>query len=426
MIITGITAEYNPFHNGHAYMIGEARRITGCDAVVVAMSGDFVQRGEPAVTDKWIRTSHALANGADLVIEIPALFCLGNAGQYASAGVRLLEAAGCTHIAFGSECGDIGRIRRTAEQLTSHEKEIEACIAAYIKDGLNYPAARARAYGSLDNDTDINTSGMLSGPNDVLAIEYVKNMKCAEPVAVRRLGAGYNEGYNKSCSRSGIPSAFYQSASAIREMIHEGADIRPFVPGDVYDYLLSARRCSGHLTFPDEWLDILKYAVMSVSPDEIDDCPSGGEGLGNLLKKEVMRADSLESLILAVKSRRYTYTRISRLCMQVILGITRSRYPYSTPEYIRVLGFNEKGRNVLAGLRSNRKADETGDGSSFQNRAHDDPLPVITNINKNAAGLSGNSADMLSLDIHSADIYNLITHRDIISESDHIIPVIRV
>ena len=137
----GITAEYNPLHNGHLYHIEETRRITGCDAVVVAMSGDYVQRGEPAIMDKWVRTEHALNSGADLVIEIPVLYCLGNAGQYAGAAVRILEATGkVSHISFGSESGDAEALVRIAHTFRDNEAEIEAAVKSIRNKGFSYPS----------------------------------------------------------------------------------------------------------------------------------------------------------------------------------------------------------------------------------------------------------------------------------------------
>ena len=143
----GITAEYNPLHNGHIYHIGETRRITGCDAVIAAMSGDYMQRGEPAFMDKWTRTEHALKNGVDLVIEIPVLFCLSDAGQYAGAAVKLLEATGkVSHISFGSESGDIGTLTRIADMFRNNTHEIEEAVKEIRGMGFSFPAARNRAY----------------------------------------------------------------------------------------------------------------------------------------------------------------------------------------------------------------------------------------------------------------------------------------
>ena len=399
----GITAEYNPLHNGHVYHISETRRATGCDAVVVAMSGDYVQRGEPAIMDKWERAEHALRSGADLVIEIPALFCLGNAGQYADAAVRILEATGkVSHISFGSESGDADALKRIAGVLRDHDQEIEDAIRSLTKTGSSYPAARALAYSEVraaEKGTDAKSDPeilcdvrILEKANDILAIEYIKAMKSAEPVVIQRQGAGYDDPFDDRIK--------YQSASALRNQNFAGHDVSEYVPEYTAE---SMKEC--HLTGPDldGWFDALRYAILSTDAEIIEDCPSGGEGLASLLKTSAASSDSWTDLVKHIKSRRYTYTRLSRLCMQLVLGITRSRYDMGAPGYIRVLGFNDRGRELLAEIRDEESAS----------------LPVIINVNKSADSLNKESQELLKLDMHAADIYNLITKGEIGAYSDH-------
>lgn len=382
MKVTGITAEFNPLHNGHAYVMEEARRITDCDAVVIAMSGDYVQRGEPAVCDKWKRAETALSCGADLVVEIPTLFCLGNAAQYAKAGVTMLEALGCSHIAFGSESGDTELIIQVADRLMKDKDALSEGISGLLPSGISYPAARERVYrdirlseGAAENEIGAEL-GLLRTPNDILALEYLTNIRSAEPLAVKRIDTS--------------------SASDIREVM--GSGLPDSIPAAAQMILMDSK-----LTFPDDWTDVLRYAVMSADAAEIEDCPSGGEGLANFLKKAVKTENSWADIVKAVKSKRYTYTRISRLCMQTVLGITRSEYPHEAPSYIRVLGFTEKGRSLLSEIRSEESCS----------------LPVITNVNKEAGSLPEDAVKMLDLDVHAAYIYNLITGRDVNGESDH-------
>lgn len=392
MKAVGITAEYNPLHNGHAYHIMKARELSGCDAVAVAMSGDFVQRGEPALVDKWSRTEAALRNGADLVVEIPVCFCLGNAGQYAQGAVGTLEALGMvTHLSFGSESGELSRLTSAAEILEREAASVRQSVAELLSTGMSYPAARARAFASFSDDSDI-----LSSPNDILAVEYLLAAKRLLPVPVKRVGAGYNE---TDAILQNSETDYFQSAAGIRKLI--GTDgisaVRAYIPADSVGSLESE-----HMTFPKEWWEVLRYAVMSRDALSIEDCPSGGEGLGNLLKREIMKAGSPAELINAVKSKRYTYTRISRLCMQIILGITRADY---RPGYIRILGANETGRRFLREIK----------------KENANTLPLLTNINKDAHSLSDISARrLLDMDIHAADIYNLVTGRDIQNRSDRI------
>ena len=406
----GITAEYNPLHNGHVYHIEQTRRVTGCDAVVVAMSGDYVQRGEPAIMDKWVRTEHALRSGADLVLEIPVLFCLGNAGQYAGAAVNILESTGIvSHISFGSESGDAESLIRIAHTLRDNGTEIEAAVKSIRGMGFSYPAARALAYSEVsaaikgaDPDLDPEITGdmhILNKPNDILAIEYIKAMRNAEPVVIRREGAGYGDPYDERI--------IYQNSSAIRVQTFDGRDASRYLPECTAE---SLKKC--HLTGPDKdkWFDALRYAVLSADAEIIEDCPSGGEGLAYLIKESAESAASWPALVRYIKSKRYTYTRLSRLCMQLVLGISRSRYCMDSPEYIRVLGFNDKGRELLAEMRDGETAS----------------LPVIINVNKSAGYLNEKAAALLQLDMHAADIYNLITTGEIGSCSDHRHPPVMI
>lgn len=411
MKAVGITAEYNPLHNGHIYHISRAKELSGCDVAVVAMSGDFVQRGAPAVMDKWTRAEHALECGADLVIEIPALHCLGNAGQYAAAGVRLLEAAGVSCISFGSETGDAEALISTAGFLKEHGSEIEDLISVYARRGLSYPAARVKAYEELGGSRE--GISILSNPNDTLAAEYIMSMEKAQPVPVKREGAGYND-----TSEKGLR---FMSATGIRELLSIGSGIygrscreriAEFVPECVIRDVPGADELSerGKRLF-----DLVRYALMTTPAEAIDDCPSGGEGLGNLLRAEARKAEDLDDLILRTKSRRYTYTRISRLCMQVLLGITREKHHDAPdqPGYIRVLGFTEKGRSLLAGIKKGKGAAFSADTENHEKAA------VITNINKERSLISGSPESLLNLDIHASDLYSLITGGSVYDLSDY-------
>ena len=425
MKAVGITAEYNPLHNGHVYHIARAKELSGCAAAVVAMSGDFVQRGAPAVMDKWTRAEHALRCGADLVLEIPVLHCLGNAGQYASAGVRILEAAGVSCISFGSESGDAEAVAGAAGFIKEHRADMEALIAAYSKDGMNYPAARAKAFAELGGSR--KGLNVLKNPNDILAAEYIMAMEKAVPVPVKREGAGYKD-------PSGAGHRF-MSATGIRDLLGVGdASAGPivrerlteFVPECVMQDLL---RPDDIKEREDRLFDLVRYAVMTTPAEVIDDCPSGGEGLGNLLRAEAGKAADLDDLILRVKSKRYTYTRISRLCMQVMLGIRRAEFcTEDGPGYIRVLGFNETGRKILSGLKKG-KSGASGNDSDNSAAPHADEednkasLPVITNINKEKSLICGAEELMLRLDVHAADIYNLIAGESVHDLSDHRQPV---
>ena len=406
MKAVGIIAEYNPLHNGHVYHIKEAKKIAGSDVVVVAMSGDYVQRGEPAILDKWERARLAIENGVDIVMEIPVYYCLGNAKQYGAAGVFLLESLGnVTHLAFGSETGNINKLRRIANNLRKNASDIEREIKLFSKEGLSYPKARAAAYAKVcaynnaeytPEDISMDVS-ILEGSNDILALEYIMACDEIEPIAITRIGAGYHDSVDEI--------RLFQSATGIRKIVKEGKDIESYVPANTVSVLNNSIS-----TYPDKWLDLLKFCVLTASADKIDRCPSGGEGIGNRMKAVIADATTWDGFVRAVKSKRYTYTRISRLCMQLILDIDRKKYERCIPAYIRILGLSDKGRDMLSEVKKNKK----------------NKLPVITNINKEfeEVGVVGNL--LVNLDVHAADIYNLTTGRDISANSDHrVTPIIR-
>lgn len=386
MNAVGIIAEYNPLHNGHAFHLKEARRLAGADAVVVAMSGDFVQRGEPAILNKWARAKLAVQNGADVVIEIPAVFCLQSANVYAKAGVSLLKSCGISKLAFGSESGDSSHIKRVADNLNNSQTEIEAGIRKLIKDGYSYPRARQLVYNKLFNNSD--ESGILEQPNDILAVEYARNADDMELIAIKRQGCGYNDAPDESKE--------YQSSTAIRDLIASEGECGDYVPEDVYNELQDAIK-----VHPDDFLKTLKYAVLSMSAEDIDKCPSGGEGIGNKIKSSVSGTDSWNEMISSLKSKRYTYTRLSRLCMQIVLGINGLNYE-SDPEYIRILALSEKGRKYISELCDSENV-----------------LPVITNVGRQMKSLNDDAYNMLNVDIHAADIYNFVSGADEKNLSDY-------
>ncbi len=401
MRLLGVVAEYNPFHNGHAYMLNEARRVAGADAVVVAMSGNFVQRGELAILDKWKRAELALKNGADIVLEIPTAFALADAGRYARAGVELLKGIGCDALAFGSESGDIDAIRRVASNLDEHAEELELAMAELSRVGLSYPAARQAAYEKLFEGSEHMAADLasLSSPNDILAIEYLRAAGEMEVFAIRREGAGYLDaldGENR-----------FQSASGIREAIEDGKDYLTYVPSDCA-YELQRIDTSVLLRRKRAYFQLARYAVLRNSVSEIDSAPSGGEGLASRLKSAVMSSDCVEELIEFAKSKRYTYTRISRLIAQTLLGITRADANLSV-EYARLLGCNGRGRDSL----------------SYLKRAERNRIPIITNINREMQESSAEAKRLIELDGLAVSIYNLLDERALYSNADRVrMPII--
>ena len=379
--------------------MNEARRLTGCDAVVIAMSGNYVQRGEPAIIDKWARAEAALSCGADLIIEIPAVYCLSDAGRYARASVTLLESLGCTkHLCFGSESADSDTLYFLSQLIKERGSELKIRIRELSHTGLTYPAAREKALIEMLSDIAYADSikEVLGNPNDVLALEYIISAAEAEPVVVKRSGSSYDDAFDDN--------SFMQSAGGIRELIYKKGieEASPELCGFMPKKSLAGLN-NGILTYPQEWTEILRYSVLSSNPEEIDSCPSGGEGLGNLLKKAVIKCNSWNDIIMYCKSKRYTYTRLSRLAMQIILGmkdVNNDVYP----TYIRILGFNERGRRLLSYIKKNELC----------------RLPLITNINKERDTLNKEASAMIDEEVRYSDIYNMVTKRENSEFSDYI------
>ncbi len=379
----GIIAEYNPFHNGHLYHLRESRRLTGAEIVIAAMSGYFVQRGAPAAADKWERAEAAVRCGADLVVEIPTVFACASAQIFASAAVEILEALGTGHICFGSESGNIEELKRIAREIRANSSKIDGVIAEKTKAGISYPRARKEA---VTRFLGSDAAAVLDSPNNILAVEYISGLRNALPVTVRRRGPGYDDD---------TPRGDMASASAIRKMADEGMDISPLLPGESLKIFAGADRPSY-----EKYFDLIRYAALTKSVSEIENTPSGEEGLANRLKGAVRSSSNLEELAGAIKSKRYTRTRIDRLLAQLVLGIDRT---CSTGNYIRVLGFSKDGASYLKELK---KSEMCG-------------LPVITNINRETYGLDDIQYG-LSKDILAADIYNIISGRDMYRFSEYV------
>ena len=420
MKTAGIVCEYNPLHNGHIYHLNETRRLSGADALVLAMSGNFVQRGEPAILDKWERARLAVSAGADLVLEIPTLYCLADAGRYAKGGIGTLKALGiCDFISFGSESGDLESLSLIAERLADNKEEIDRLISEKKDLGVSFPTARELAYEKIfgdegkraikdavgDADKDANQDAnngrnaeIPTSSNDILAIEYLKQISDSglKPITIKRIGASYNEELNAEKQ--------FQSASAIRKALEKGEDVSPYVPADVL-LKLNQARALGRFGKPAEerLFNLIRYAIISSTAEQIDECPSGGEGLGNRIKEAVVKSDNLQDLLLASKSKRYTYTRLSRLALQILLGMDRRMYDYETIPYIRILAVSERGRELLSIIKKKEL----------------NSAPLLTNINKNCNELSSYGKSVLDLDIKAVDIYNMICARDLYKESDY-------
>lgn len=385
----GIIAEYNPFHNGHLYHLEQSRQITGAEVAVVALSGNFVQRGQIAVADKWERAEAAARCGADLVVEIPTVFACNSAAYFAEAGVKILENLGVDYISFGSESGNIEALTEISREIKGKEQAIEEAIKAGIKEGLSYPRARGEAVARL---LGRDAADIIENPNNILALEYIKAMTKARPVTVKRNGPGYNDEEAQETMAS---------ATAIRKLRGQGEDISHLMPEASASVFINSRGPSETLLF-----DMIRHTVMCTSAEELDRTFAGGEGLGNKVKNIIRKASSYEDLIQQLKSKRYTRTRIERFLMQMLLKI-ESINPEET--YIRVLAFSDKGSAYLKEIKKSGCC----------------KLPIITNINKELEAYPHIHRN-LEKDILASDIYNLVSGRELYLNSDYVKKPIKI
>ena len=358
---TGIIAEYNPFHNGHLYQLREATRLTG-QPVVVAMSASFMQRGEPACLSKWLRARLAVENGAALVLELPTAFSLRSAQFFASGGVQLLAATGSVNtLSCGVESPELD-FGALAQRITSDAAQ--GRIRSLLSQGKSYAAACAAVLGEAQQEDGVTAMQAISNegkafagltkPNDILALEYAKALQATDIklLFIERRGDGYNDR-----EISGTMS----SATAIRQALNNSNDgWQQAVPASVRQALLdNAPGYDAALLW-----QLLRYKLRLMSVDAIADACQCSEGLENLLKDAAACPSFAEALQLCT-SKRYTTSRIRRLFMQLLLDVPRWRWEDNAPAYLRVLAFNDTGRQLLKQMKATAS------------------LPIITGLYRN-------------------------------------------
>lgn len=327
MNAAGIIAEYNPFHNGHTYHIAELKRMHD-GPVIAVLSGDFVQRGEAALYSKHVRARQALENGVDMILQLPTVCSLSSARRFAEGAVSLLAQCGVVDaICFGSENGDLNVLSRAGETLESEEYSLR--LRSCLKRGMSYPRAIAEAFG--DN--------FAFGPNDILAIEYLRAMRSFEnvsPICISREGAMHDDS---------VAVSSFASAGYIRKAVLAGntSVIRPYVPENVYKDLcqISPRR-------QEDLFPLALYALRMMDMDALAALPDVNEGLENVLYKQCRACTEYNDLLFACKTKRYTLARLRRICVNALLGINKD--DISLPPYIRVLGIRKEARPLLAEL----------------------------------------------------------------------------
>ncbi|MGL4108047.1 nucleotidyltransferase [Clostridium sp. LP20] len=349
MNITGIITEYNPFHLGHKLHLESARKDTNSDAIICIMSGNFMQRGMPSIIDKWNRAKIAIANGVDLVIELPLKCSISSAEGFASGAVSILESTGVVNnLYFGSEHGSITELDILASTIIDEPNEFKFIMKNELDKGLPFHTARKAALETfLPN---VACSDILSNSNNILAIEYIKALKKINsnilPYTLKRAGANYNDVEVKSK---------FPSATSIRATLKNDGDLsslKSTMPEESYKGISNLLSNNYPMIYPEDIFPFLKYKILTEG-NKLSLLPEVREGLDNKIIKEIVNSNSLDELILKVKSKRYTYTRISRILTAFFIGL--ENYPnyeeLSNYNYIRPLAFNEKGSKLLKEIK---------------------------------------------------------------------------
>ncbi len=353
----GIICEYNPFHLGHEKQIKVIRKEFGQDcAIVCAMSGNYVQRGHPAIIDKSIRAEMAILSGADLVVELPITTALSSAEGFAAGGVRLLSKI-CDTLCFGAETGEKETLMATAQALLSDA--FPPLLRSCLEEGLSFPAARTKALDDMGLD-----SKLLSSPNDTLGVEYCKAILSQEAsmdiFPIRREGSYHSEEADTE----------NPSATSLRKMLLSGETTATYVP-QVASFLL--QNAPLHTVFAAE--KAILYRLRTMSDSDFEALPYGSEGLWRKLMHTSRRETSLENILASVKSKRYTRTRLDRMVMCAFLGITMDDMMKNAP-YARILAFNDRGRDILSSVKKegffrNAGEETKEDYEILENRAGD-------------------------------------------------------
>lgn len=357
MQVNGIIAEYNPFHNGHFYHLNESRARTGADYTVVVMSGNFVQRGTPAIVDKFARAEMALHCGADLVLEIPAFYACGGAEYFASASVSLLDQLGIVdNLCFGSEEGSLENLQSLAVLLAEEPPAYRDLLADFLSRGHSFPAARNLALSSYRH-SDPETDRQLLQPNNILSIEYLKALHLLHsqitPVTIPRSGAGYHEAHlpdeeEAFASASGLRHQFFTTGAAKALQAHmPAAAFRVFS-----EYLQTRKALSAN-----DLSDLLLYRLLQKQTQGYAEYLDVSSDLSDKIQKHLYDFTDFESFCSLLKSKDLTYARISRSLLHILLDITQEEvtaYRSQGPvPYARVLGLNKNASPLLSALKAN-------------------------------------------------------------------------
>ena len=376
----GIVVEYNPFHNGHLYHAKQAKKQAGADVLIAVMSGQFLQRGEPAFADKWTRTKMALASGVDLVIELPYVYATAQATDFAKGSIALLDALRCNSFCFGSEEGDIRPFLKSYQLLDLNRDVYEQRIHEAVQTGISYPRALNDAYRSLVGDEEGFVD--LTKPNNILGFHYIeaarKLQSPIKPLTVKRVGANYHDSLETGvaiASATGIREAFFEEGSLQK--------LAGYMPEASLAALIDFHNEHGGFASWERFYPTLRYTILKDGPGRLAEYAEVAEGIENLIFSAAKRATTFEAFIQLVKSKRYTRTRIQRMLTHIYTGFTWQQLrSFKQPGYLRLLGMTKSGRSYLNQEKKNIR------------------LPIISRTAELADPMG-------KLDVHASQLYML-------------------
>lgn len=390
--VIGVIAEYNPFHNGHYYHLQATKEITGADYCVAVISGNFTQRGDTSIVNKWAKTYMAICGGADLVIELPTVYSISSAENFANGAIKILDNLKVVDaVSFGAEANDLATLNNIANVLYEEPKAYTNILAHELKKGISYPSARENALMMYLNDIK-RYANTLNSPNNILAIEYLKALKVQksklEPIMIKRKKVYYND--NKIVDD-------FASATAIRKLLQDGeyTNLRKVIPRSSYTIIGQEARKGSIVLSLEKYEKEIIYTLRRMKVEDIANLPDVSEGLQFAIKNAANESNTLKDLISNIKSKRYTQTRIQRILLYALLGIDKKLMDNSKKvvPYVRVLGFTQKGKSLLSEIaRTNPK------------------LNIITSLKKYMDQNQNKNkilAEMLEKDIFATDIYTL-------------------
>ncbi|QEK12013.1 nucleotidyltransferase [Crassaminicella thermophila] len=390
MKVLGLITEYNPFHNGHKYHLLKSVKQTNATHTIVVMSGNFLQRGEPALTDKWIRAEMAVKEGIDLVIELPVVYACNSAELFAYGSISLLNSLNIVdYICFGSEVGKIEELKLISKVLATEPSSYKNYLKEFLSEGISFPRAREKALSKYFSDTNLDS--ILKSPNNILGIEYIKSLiklnSSIKPYTIKRIKADYHSAdiKNNICSATAIRTYLSQENYHIN-------NLTKVMPLNSFQTLKNSLKEGFSPVFYNDFDKLILYNLRTISKSTLMKIMDVNEGLENRIKEASVKAINLQNLLDLSKTKRYTRTRLQRIFIHALLGITKDHIykfnQYGGSQYARILAFSSKGTKLLKKLKKSSN------------------IPILTNINKQ--NLSNNIAQqMLFFDILATNVYSL-------------------